>query len=140
MNGELLGGAARASFSSSWALRQACLMIGTSPDVHARLELLDISWQSFHTSLCSGGQGWFYSPPTPEEIWRGIEVAMVNVFTQSLWLSGSSNEFRKLICEGHNSDQRELTAFNRTALQMLSIEDKLLDTAIGERCNAVDVK
>jgi hypothetical protein len=139
VNGELLGGAARASFSSAAALREACDIIGRSTEVHNRLEMLDVSWYDFHRALCGSGW-WFVAPPPPEVIWQGLGRAMVNVFAQSLWLSGSSKEFRKLICEGHNTDDGRLVAFNRSALVALGMEDTHLDRAIGERCGAVTIK
>jgi hypothetical protein len=139
VNGELLGGAARASFSSASALREACDIIGQSAEVHYRLEMLDVSWVDFHRALC--GSGWWFTtqPPSPQIIWEGLGRAMVNVFAQSLWLAGSSREFRKLICEGHNSDDGRLLAFNRSALVALGMEDLHLDKAIGERCGAVNL-
>jgi hypothetical protein len=147
VNGELLGGAARASFSSTSALREACNLVGQSHEVHTRLELLDVSWWDFHRSLCgplwtnwltSWLADWLtWGPPTPETIWREMELAMVNVFAQSLWLSGSSKAYRKLICEGHNHDDGKLLAFNRSALVALGMADRHLDRAMGERCSAV---
>jgi len=137
VNGELAGMAARASFSSASALREACVMIETSPDVHDRLELLDISWQDFHRALCR--ERYYLRLSTSDAIYKQLETSMVNVFAQTLWLAGSSREYRRLICAGYNVDGRIFSAFNETALTLVGMGDQVYG-ALGERCSAVETR
>jgi hypothetical protein len=134
VNGELAGMAARASFSNAAALREACGLIDTSPDVHARLELLDISWKDFHRALCR--ERFYFRLSTADAIFKELETSMVNVFAQTLWLAGSSKEYRRLICAGYSIDGK-ISAFNATALKIVGMGEQVYG-AMGERCSAVE--
>jgi hypothetical protein len=134
VNGELAGMAARASFSNAAALREACTLIETSPDVHDRLELLDISWKDFHQALCR--ERYYFRLSTADTIFKELETSMVNVFAQTLWLAGSSREYRRLICAGYSIDGK-ISAFNGTALRMVGMGERVYG-ALGERCSAVE--